>query len=85
MKKLKKEKILFWIIIVIGILVRIYHFPTALQEMNSDEIMTAVNAKSIADTGKEIGGISFPVYLQGWGGQSVVLLYLMALSIKVIG
>lgn len=84
-KQIKKEKILFWIILIIGILVRIYHFPTALQEMNSDEIMTAVNAKSIADTGTDINGISFPVYLQGWGGQSVVLLYLMTLSIKLLG
>lgn len=70
---------------MIGIFIRIYHFPTALQEMNCDEIMTAVNAKSIADTGADINHISFPVYLQGWGGQSVILLYLMALSIKLLG
>lgn len=85
LKQMKKEKILFWIIMIIGILVRIYHFPTALQEMNSDEIMTAVNAKSIADTGMDLNHISFPVYLQGWGGQSVILLYLMTLSIKLFG
>lgn len=70
---------------MIGIFIRIYHFPTALQEMNCDEIMTAINAKSIADTGADINHISFPVYLQGWGGQSVILLYLMALSIKLLG
>lgn len=33
----------------------------------------------------KFGGISFPVYLQGWGGQSVMLLYLMSLSIKIFG
>lgn len=81
----KKSKIVFWIIIVIAVIVRIYNFPTALKEMNTDEIMTVINAKSIVDTGKEINGISYPVYLQGWGGQSVVLLYLMALSIKIFG
>lgn len=85
MGKINKQKLIFWLIILVGILIRIYNFPVALHEMNSDEIMTAVNAKSIADTGKELGGIDFPVYLQGWGGQSVVLLYLMSLSIKVIG
>lgn len=85
MKKIRRENIIFWIVITIGIIIRIYKFPLALQEMNCDEIMTAVNAISIADKGKEIGGISFPVYLQGWGGQSVVLLYLMALIIKIIG
>ena len=82
---MKKSTIIFWVIIIIGIGLRIYNFPSLLQEMNGDEIMTVVNAKSIAETGKDIGGISFPVYLHGWGGQSVVLLYLMALSIKIFG
>ncbi len=85
MKILKNKKIIFYILIIIGITVRIYNFPHALNEMNCDEIVTVINAKSIADTGKEVGGISFPVYLQGWGGQSVILLYLMALSIKIFG
>lgn len=85
MKKLNWKKVIFWVLIIIGICVRIYNFPLAIREMNSDEIMTVMNAKSIVDTGKELGGISFPVYLQGWGGQSVVLLYLMALSIKILG
>lgn len=82
---MKKRTIIFWVIIIVGIALRIYNFPTLLQEMNGDEIMTVVNAKAIAETGKDIGGISFPVYLHGWGGQSVVLLYLMALSIKIFG
>lgn len=85
MKKLNSKKIIFWVLILIGIAVRIYNFPHAIKEMNCDEIMTVVNAKAIADTGKELGGISFPVYLHGWGGQSVILLYLMAISIKIIG
>ena len=53
--------------------------------MNSDEAMTAVNAKSLADTGLDNNGIRNPVYLLGWGGQSVVLVYLMALCIKIFG
>lgn len=85
MKKLNSKKIIFWTLIIIGIVVRIYNFPHAINEMNCDEIMTVVNAKSIAETGKETGGISLPVYLHGWGGQSVILLYLMAISIKLMG
>lgn len=86
MKKIEKyQKYLFLILVLLGIAVRIYEFPTAIREMNSDEIMTAVNAVSIAQTGKDIGGISFPVYLQGWGGQSVILLYLMVISVKILG
>ena len=47
----KKQLIIFLIIMIIAILVRIYEFPNALKEVNSDEMMLAVNAKSIADTG----------------------------------
>lgn len=79
----KKRLIIFLIIIIIAIFVRICEFPNALKEVNSDEMMLAVNAKSIADTGKDINGISYPVYLLGFGGQSVLLLYLIVLCIKI--
>lgn len=54
MKKIDIKKVIFWVLIIIGIAVRIYHYPSSISEMNSDEIMTTVNAKSIADTGKDI-------------------------------
>lgn len=85
MRILKNKRVIFFILIIIGVAVRIYNFPSAISELNIDEIVTIANAKSIADTGKELMGISFPVYLQGWGGQSVILLYLMSLSIKIFG
>lgn len=85
MKQINTKRVIFWMLIAIGILVRIYKFPLALTEMNTDEIMTAVNAKSIADTGTDINGISYPVYLRGWGGQSVVLLYIMSIFVKIFG
>ena len=81
----KKQLIIFLIIMIIAILVRIYEFPNALKEVNSDEMMLAVNAKAIADTGKDINGISYPVYLLGFGGQSVLLLYIIVLCIKIFG
>lgn len=86
--KIEKEqwiKIIFWILILIGIIIRVINYPTALAEMNSDEIMTALNAKSIVETGKETNGISYPVYLQAWGGQSVMLLYLSVIIMKIFG
>ena len=86
--KIEKEqwiKIIFWILIIIGIIIRVINYPTALAEMNSDEIMTALNAKSIVETGKETNGISYPVYLQAWGGQSVMLLYLSVILMKIFG
>ena len=81
--KIDKYKIIFLVLIIIGILARIYNFPTAITEMNSDEIITAINAKSIIDTTKDLEGNTYPIYLQAWGGQSVMLLYII--SIKLFG
>lgn len=85
MKHIDKKRVIFWILIILGILVRIYKFPLALTEMNTDEIMTAVNSKSIVSEGTDINGISYPVYLRGWGGQSVALLYIMSIFMKIFG
>lgn len=78
-------KIIFIIIIAIGIIVRAYNFPKTISKLHADEVMTILNAKSIADTGKDLDGQIFPAYIQGIGGQSVVLTYLMAISIKLLG
>jgi len=87
MEKLKNNKkiIIVLVIIIIGILVRIYNFPNAIAEVNCDEMITAANAKTISETGKDFNGINYPVYLQAWGGQSVALVYLMSLSVKLFG
>lgn len=88
MKFIKKNyfKILFITILLIAILVRVYQWPDLL-ELNVDESMTALNAKAIAETGKDLTGVSFPVYLEAWGfaGQSVMLAYIMAFFIKIFG
>ena len=92
MIKLKKNDNLKYLIIFICIIagavfIRFYNWPNAITQVNCDEIMTAVNAKSIADTGKDLYGTSYPVYLEAWGGmgQSVFLLYSMVLCIKIFG
>ena len=83
--KIDYLKIIFVLLIIIGIGTRIYNFPEGIPEINVDEIITAINAKSIAETGKDIQGQSFPIYLKGWGGQSIILLYFMTLTIKIFG
>ncbi len=81
-----KYKLLFIIIFLIAVITRIILWPTLL-EANIDEAMTAINASSIANTGKDMYGVSFPVYLEAWGfaGQSVMLAYLTAFCIKLFG
>lgn len=85
MNRNKILKIVFILIVIIIILFRTIEFPNSIQEMNCDEIMTVANAVSISETGQDINNIKNPVYLLGWGGQSVVLLYLMTLSMKLFG
>ena len=79
------NKILFVIIIIIGIVIRVYNFPEGMKEINIDEIIAAMNAKEIAETGKDLLGLSYPIYLKGLGGQSVFSLYLMTICIKIFG
>ena len=82
-----KTKILFAVILIVAIAVRILGWPTMISQVNVDEAMTAINAKAIAETGKDMYGTSFPVYLEAWGamGQSVMLVYIMAFFIKLFG
>lgn len=91
MEKGKRERIvsniLLAVLLIIGIIVRIYHWPNGLNAVNCDEAMSAINAKAIADYGKDIYGTSYPVYFEAWqeGGQSAFLIYTMALCIKIFG
>lgn len=87
-KKDKVRRIIFWAILIVAILARIAMWPEgALKEINVDEAMTAVNADYMANTGKDIYGTSFPVYLEAWQytGQSVLLMYITAIFIKILG
>lgn len=85
MEKKKIYNILFIVLVIIILILKIINWPTTLQEMNCDEAMTAIDAKELAETGRDHNGIQNPVYLLGWGGQSVILVYLMALCIKIFG
>lgn len=86
-REISKENIMVVVVIVLAIIVRIYMWPNALSEVNCDEAMTALNAKSIAETGTDIYGTSFPIYFEAWrlAGQSALLTYLITLSIKIFG
>lgn len=85
--KVTKEKIIIILIIIIAIFSRTYQWPNTINGINCDEAMTAINAKSIAETGKDIYGTSLPVYFETWlvSGQSALLTYLIALCIKIFG
>lgn len=87
MKKITKERILFFLILLLAIVVRIIKWPNLYETMHVDESMTAINAKTIADYGTDMYGTSYPVFFETWkwGGQTAVLTYFMALCIKIFG
>lgn len=86
-KKKIVEVIAVIVLILIGLIARVAFWPNAISQINCDEAMSAINAKAIAETGKDMYGTSFPVYFETWqyGGQSAMLIYIMACCIKIFG
>lgn len=74
-------------IILFAFLIRILLFLFMNIDINCDEAMLSINAKSIANNGKDIYGTSFPVYFEAWAwsGQSALPTYLCVLFIKLFG
>ena len=81
------KKIIIAVVFAMAICIRV--IPQIVQniDVNCDEAMLAINAKSIAETGKDIYGTSNPVYFEAWGaaGQSALPTYLSALFVKIFG
>ncbi|MBQ7740504.1 MAG: glycosyltransferase family 39 protein [Eubacterium sp.] len=77
------------ILLPFGIGIRIVFFIINLfvGGYNSDEVMTSLNAVSLAEKGTDIMGERLPVYFDTWviGGQSPFATYLSALGIKLFG
>ena len=84
--KTKKTNILIYIIIALGIFLRlafITRFPAGL---NCDEASSSYEAYSILTTLRDRNNYFLPVYLVSWGGgQSVLLTYLGIPFVKLLG
>ena len=86
MKKNKKQKIIFMIVLTIGIIVRIYKLYDIPNGFHVDEAGMFVDACMISKFGVDRHGVKFPIYLENFGGgQSIMYAYLTALLIKIIG
>ena len=82
-----KQNILVILIMFLAIIVRIIDWPNGINDVNCDEAMMAINARSIAETGRDIYGTKLPIYFEAWlnAGQSALPTYLVALFIKMFG
>lgn len=80
----KKEKITFSVILLLGIIVRIYKLYEIPNGIHIDEAGMFVDAGMLEKFGVDRNNHSFPIYLQNFGGgQSVMYAYITAILIKI--
>lgn len=94
-KIIKKEKISlkeykyefgFYVLIVIGCLIRSVGINIIPHGLNIDEASSTYEAFSILNYGVDRNGNSFPVFLEAWGsGQNALYTYIMIPFIKLFG
>lgn len=74
------------VIVVIATLLRFWHLGTAPKGLLIDEASFGYIAKSIAETGKDEHGVSYPVVFEAFGDQKLPLQgYLLAPVVKIFG
>lgn len=74
------------VIVVIATLLRFWHLGTAPKGLLIDEASFGYIAKSIAETGKDEHGVSYPIIFEAFGDQKLPLQgYLLAPVVKIFG
>ena len=75
------------IILFVGCFLRLYHLTSIPFGLNQDEASIGYDAWSLANFGIDRNGYRFPVYPITWGsgGGSPLMVYLVALSEKLLG
>ena len=86
MKLTKREKCIFFLLIILGVLVRVYRFGSAPPGLNQDEAFAAYDAWALLHYGTDSSLHRFPVYLTAWGsGMNALESYLMIPSLALFG
>lgn len=74
------------LVLLLGVFIRVGHFPHLPPGLNQDEAANAYESYSLAETGLDKWGNALPAYFPAWGsGQNVLLAYLMVPVVKVFG
>jgi 4-amino-4-deoxy-L-arabinose transferase-like glycosyltransferase len=84
---MKKNNILLFIVIfTLGIILRFWQLGRIPDSLNWDEASWGYNAYTIAETGKDEYGVSFPLSFKAFGDfKQPVYIYLDAIAIKIFG
>ena len=86
MKLTKREKCIFFLLIILGVLVRVYRFGSAPPGLNQDEAFAAYDAWALLHYGTDSSLHRFPVYLTAWGsGMNALESYLMIPFLALFG
>lgn len=86
MKLTKREKCIFFLLIILGVLVRVYRFGSAPPGLNQDEAFAAYDAWALLHYGTDSSLHRFPVYLTAWGsGMNALESYLMIPGLALFG
>ena len=80
------KRVLFFLLLVIGILVRFIHLGSIPGGVDQDEAMSAYQAYTLYTEGIDLNGYHNPVYFEAWGhGMNALESYLMIPCIAVFG
>ncbi len=79
-------RIVFWLLLALGIGVRLWRFGAAPCGFNQDEAFAGYEAWSLLHTGRDSAGYVWPVYLTAWGsGMNALETYLMLPFLALFG
>jgi len=82
----RKNKIIFIIIVLLGIFLRVYKLYDIPKGIHVDEAGMFVDANTLAFFNTDRHGISYPIYLENFGeGQSIMYAYIVMVLIKIFG
>lgn len=85
-RKIDFRYILFFLILVIGIVVRVYNISGVPAGLNQDEAYGNYETYALANFGVDSNGMSFPVHFISWGsGMNSLYSYLTMPLIKIFG
>ena len=80
------QTLLLALVLLLGVLIRVGHFPNLPPGLNQDEAANAYESYALAETGLDKWGNVLPAYFPAWGsGQNVLLAYLMVPVVKIFG
>lgn len=79
-------RVLIIAVLLLGVALRLYHFPSVPAGLNQDEISEAYESVSLLYTGADRWGHHLPAYFLSWGsGQNVLQSYLQLPAIALWG